>query len=65
MYQRSEYQSGAGSVVDSNLQVPDWAETPEQFVKMHREALESDVVSSQLHLWIDLTFGVCNAGRAF
>jgi hypothetical protein len=44
--------------------LPPWADTPEDFVRMHREALESPHVSSQLHNWIDLIFGVKQNGEA-
>lgn len=40
-----------------NVQLPQWAENSEVFVRKLREALESDIVSRQLHLWIDLIFG--------
>jgi hypothetical protein len=38
--------------------LPKWAQTPEEFLRKHREALESEHVSLNLHKWIDLIFGV-------
>ncbi|KAI1894298.1 hypothetical protein AGOR_G00114380 [Albula goreensis] len=45
--------------------LPPWAKgDPQEFVRVHREALECDYVSSQLHLWIDLIFGYRQQGPA-
>lgn len=47
-----------GKRVD-DVELPPWAEgSSELFVKLHRKALECDYVSSKLHGWIDLIFGV-------
>lgn len=40
-----------------DLQLPNWAESPEEFIRLHRSMLEGDVVSAHLHHWIDLMFG--------
>uniref|UniRef100_A0A4W5QEA5 WDFY family member 4 n=1 Tax=Hucho hucho TaxID=62062 RepID=A0A4W5QEA5_9TELE len=45
--------------------LPPWAKgDPQEFIRVHREALESEYVSSHLHLWIDLIFGHCQQGPA-
>ena len=49
----------------SNVSLPPWAqESPEKFIQLHRQALESDHVSQHLHLWIDLIFGHKQRGAA-
>ncbi|KAK7111968.1 hypothetical protein V1264_011504 [Littorina saxatilis] len=48
----------------NNVQLPRWAKTPEEFIHKHREALESDYVSSMLNNWIDLIFGYKQKGPA-
>lgn len=41
-----------------DLKLPDWAnESSEEFVRAHRNLLESEEVSKNLHNWIDLVFG--------
>ena len=43
--------------------LPPWAESAEHFVHLHREALESEIVSESLHKWIDLIFGYKQKGK--
>ncbi|KAK6146264.1 hypothetical protein DH2020_020133 [Rehmannia glutinosa] len=47
-----------------DLAVPSWAGSPEEFIKLHRDALESNQVSCQIHQWIDITFGYKMSGEA-
>uniref|UniRef100_UPI0037E89D37 WD repeat- and FYVE domain-containing protein 4 isoform X2 n=1 Tax=Semicossyphus pulcher TaxID=241346 RepID=UPI0037E89D37 len=48
-----------------DVELPPWAKgDPQEFIRVHREALESEYVSSHLHLWIDLIFGYRQQGPA-
>ena len=41
-----------------HVTLPPWAEgSAYNFVRLNREALESDYVSEHLHEWVDLIFG--------
>ncbi|XVF28131.1 hypothetical protein REPUB_Repub15cG0002500 [Reevesia pubescens] len=48
----------------ADLAVPSWAGSPEEFIRLHRDALESSRVSRQIHNWIDITFGCKMSGQA-
>ncbi|KAL5110392.1 Neurobeachin-like protein 2 [Taenia crassiceps] len=48
----------------NDVELPPWATTPEEFIRIHRGALESDYVSANLHKWIDLIFGYKQRGKA-
>lgn len=48
----------------NDVQLPPWAKTPEEFVTLHRAALESELVSQHLHEWVDLIFGFKQRGKA-
>ncbi|XP_046901168.1 LOW QUALITY PROTEIN: lipopolysaccharide-responsive and beige-like anchor protein [Hypomesus transpacificus] len=50
-----------GTVV-SDVELPPWAKSPQDFVRINRLALESEFVSCQLHQWIDLIFGYKQQG---
>lgn len=39
------------------LELPAWAKTPNEFININRQALESKIVSMNLDKWIDLIFG--------
>jgi hypothetical protein len=55
---------GSGEAVN-NVRLPKWAKgDPHIFIAKHREALESEYVSRNLHEWIDLVFGYKQRGEA-
>ncbi|XP_062538095.1 neurobeachin isoform X14 [Armigeres subalbatus] len=63
-YNSSDYRLGQredGNLV-SDVELPPWSKTPEEFVRINRMALESEFVSCQLHQWIDLIFGYKQRG---
>nr|CAB3263579.1 lysosomal-trafficking regulator-like [Phallusia mammillata] len=48
-----------------HVTLPLWCrEDPRLFVLIHRQALESDYVTANLHHWIDLVFGFKQTGQA-
>ncbi|KAJ3424666.1 beach domain-containing protein [Anaeramoeba flamelloides] len=48
----------------NDVKLPPWAKnSPEEFTRIMREALESDYVSDHLHEWIDLIFGYKQRGE--
>jgi len=52
-----------GAQID-NVILPPWANgSPFEFIKKMEQALESDCVSSGLHKWINLVFGIHSRGR--
>ncbi|KAG5372176.1 Beige protein-like protein 1 [Yarrowia sp. C11] len=52
-----------GDAKVNDVELPPWAKgDPKLFVQRNREALESQYVRDNLHLWIDLIFGVRQQG---
>eukprot|EP00659_Diplonema_papillatum_P022667 gene22667-34692_t len=57
---------GSSGMVKADVKVPPWAASPEDFVRINREALEGEHCSASVHHWIDLIFGCKARGeRAF
>lgn len=49
----------------NNVELPPWSNgSADEFVRLHREALESEHVSEHLHEWLDLIFGAKQQGKA-
>ena len=46
-----------------DVKLPPWAKSAEEFVRIQREALESEYVSLNLNHWIDLIFGYKQTGE--
>ncbi|KAJ1347237.1 hypothetical protein KIN20_002254, partial [Parelaphostrongylus tenuis] len=55
-----------GGEVVGDVKLPDWVpdSNPRLFILIHRQALESSIVTQNLHLWIDLVFGFKQSGRS-
>eukprot|EP01060_Flectonema_neradi_P029901 TRINITY_DN4243_c0_g1_i1.p1 TRINITY_DN4243_c0_g1~~TRINITY_DN4243_c0_g1_i1.p1 ORF type:complete len:946 (+),score=137.53 TRINITY_DN4243_c0_g1_i1:93-2930(+) len=53
-----------GSRVPDSVELPPWADSPDEFVSINRTALESLHVSANIHHWIDLVFGYQSRGDA-
>ncbi|XP_034030839.1 neurobeachin-like protein 2 isoform X2 [Thalassophryne amazonica] len=47
----------------TDVLLPRWASSREDFIRQHRKALECEHVSSHLHEWIDLIFGYKQRGQ--
>ncbi|GAX12243.1 hypothetical protein FisN_1Hh173 [Fistulifera solaris] len=48
----------------NDVQLPTWARSARDFLRKHREALESDICTKMLPKWIDLIFGYKSRGEA-
>ena len=40
-----------------HVRLPPWAASADEFIRINRQALESEITSENLHHWIDLIFG--------
>lgn len=61
----SEIESSGNIRKVTDVELPPWCNgNPREFIRLHRAALESDYVSSNLHNWIDLIFGYKQQGKA-
>lgn len=63
---KQNYFSGSkqSGVSLGDVVLPPWAKNdPREFIRVHREALESEYVSHHLHHWIDLIFGYKQQGQ--
>uniref|UniRef100_A0A669D9I1 Neurobeachin-like protein 2 n=1 Tax=Oreochromis niloticus TaxID=8128 RepID=A0A669D9I1_ORENI len=47
----------------TDVVLPRWATSREDFIRKHKKALESEYVSNHLHEWIDLIFGYKQRGE--
>lgn len=60
-----DFGTTAGGRVVGDVVLPPWAHnSPREFIRVHREALECAYVSTHLHHWIDLIFGSKQRGQA-
>lgn len=50
------------STIQQNVQLPNWAKNPHEYIYFQRKILESNIVSSLLHNWFDLIWGYKQRG---
>lgn len=54
-----------GGIRVNDVILPPWCKQDARlFILIHRQALESEIVSNNLHGWIDLIFGCKQTGEA-
>jgi len=59
-----DYGSTQKGITVHDVTLPPWAKgDPKRFVRINRQALESEYVSKNLHRWIDLVFGYKQRGQ--
>ncbi|ELP91653.1 beige/beach domain containing protein, partial [Entamoeba invadens IP1] len=46
-----------------DVSLPPWAKSPEEFIQLNHQALESPLISATLNRWIDLIFGYKSCGE--
>ncbi|XP_078055406.1 WD repeat- and FYVE domain-containing protein 4 [Mustelus asterias] len=64
-HNRLEFGSMQDGTTLGDVILPPWAKgDAQEFIRLHRMALESDYVSANLHHWIDLIFGYKQQGSA-
>jgi len=62
----NHFDLGKCNAINKNIDdviLPPWAKTPEEFIRINREALESEYVSNNLNHWIDLIWGYKQIGE--
>ncbi|VDM58194.1 unnamed protein product [Angiostrongylus costaricensis] len=64
-HEKFELGTRQGGEVVGDVKLPDWVPDNDArlFILIHRQALESPIVTQNLHLWIDLVFGFKQTGK--
>lgn len=62
-YSKFDYGCSQTGLHIIHVNTPNWAVSRWDFLKKHRMCLESEIVSSEIHNWIDLIFGFKQSGK--